>query len=78
MKIQTCFPEFLNVATNVSLISFLTNKNQINFYKIVFMRIFGLNFKELFPAFAFIFFGFHPSNPKKDIGSIWARYQINE
>jgi hypothetical protein len=26
VKIQTCFPEFLNVATNVSLIPFHTNK----------------------------------------------------
>jgi hypothetical protein len=26
VKIQTCFPEFLNVATNVGLIFFLTNK----------------------------------------------------
>lgn len=31
VKIQTCFPEFLNVATNVSLISNPSNKNYKNY-----------------------------------------------
>jgi len=31
VEIQTCFPEFLNVATNICFISFQTNKNHQNY-----------------------------------------------
>ncbi len=31
VKIQTCFPEFLNVGTNVSVIFFRSNKNPNQF-----------------------------------------------
>ncbi len=71
MKIQTCFPEFLNVTTNVVYISFAGNKNQINFYKRAIIAIFILIlnkkfiqgsqgkehecFQELIPAFRCIF-----------------------
>jgi hypothetical protein len=31
VKIQTCFPEFLNVSTNVCLLFFLSNKKPSQF-----------------------------------------------